>query len=140
MPRRPQQAVTPTQAAALTPDQMRLGIAQIERRIAELAALKADQLESDNDPKITTMQVAISVVAACLWMIDNPQRGVCVPDDLPHDFVLKISRPYLGTMVSVASDWTPLKHGANAFEGFNGIQPDRSDPWQFRNFLITEGD
>jgi uncharacterized protein (TIGR02391 family) len=49
----------PKQAAALTPDQMRLGIAQIERRIAELAALKADQLESEDDPKITTMQVAV---------------------------------------------------------------------------------
>ncbi len=88
----------------------------------------------------TTMQVAISVVAACLWMIDNPQRGVCVPDDLPHDYIMKISRPYLGKIVSVASDWTPLKHDANAFEGFNHIQPDRSDPWQFRNFLVAEGD
>src|SRR4029077_12265893 len=54
----------------------------------------------------TTMQVAISVVAACMWMMDNSQRGVCVPDALPHDFILEISKPYLGTFVSVASDWT----------------------------------
>ena len=33
-----------------------------------------------------------------------------MPDDLPHDFVLEISRPYLGKFISVPSDWTPLKN------------------------------
>jgi homospermidine synthase len=88
----------------------------------------------------TTMQVAISVVAACMWMVENPSRGLCVPDDLPHDYVLDISKPYLGKFVSVASDWTPLKHYVNAFSGYNKPQLDLSDPWQFKNFLITEGD
>jgi homospermidine synthase len=88
----------------------------------------------------TTMQVAVSVVAACLWMVENPRRGLCVPDDLPHDFVLGISKPYLGKWVSVASDWTPLKHYSNFFHGFNKPQLDTSDMWQFKNFLITEGD
>jgi homospermidine synthase len=88
----------------------------------------------------TTMQVAISVVAACMWMIENPRRGLSVPDDLPHDYVLNISKPYLGKFVSVASDWTPLKHYVNPFSGYNKPQLDLSDPWQFKNFLITEGD
>lgn len=88
----------------------------------------------------TTMQVAISVVAACMWMVENPSKGVCVPDDLPHDYVLDISKPYLGKFVSVASDWTPLKHYKNTFSGYNKPQLDLSDPWQFKNFLITEGD
>lgn len=88
----------------------------------------------------TTMQVAISVVAAVMWMLDNPRRGVCVPDDLPHDFILKISKPYLGKWVSVASDWNPLKRYTNAFHGFNRPQLDPSDPWQFKNFLLTDGD
>src|SRR5215471_14070976 len=88
----------------------------------------------------TTMQVAISVVAACLWMLDNPRRGVCVSDDLPHDFVLRVSKPYLGTFISTPSDWTPLKHYTNFFRGYNQPQLDTSDPWQFKNFLITEGD
>jgi homospermidine synthase len=88
----------------------------------------------------TTMQVAISVVAACLWMLDNPRRGVCVPDDLPHDFVLGISKPYLGEFISTPSDWTPLKHYTNFFRGYNQPQLDTRDPWQFKNFLITEGD
>jgi len=88
----------------------------------------------------TTMQVAISVVAACMWMLDNPRRGVCVPDDLPHDYILGISKPYLGAFVSVASDWNPLKHYTNAFDTFNRPQLDQTDVWQFKNFLITEGD
>ena len=88
----------------------------------------------------TTMQVAISVVAACMWMLENPRRGLCVPDDLPHDYVLDISKPYLGKFISVASDWNPLKHYSNFFHGYNQPQLDTSDPWQFKNFLITEGD
>jgi homospermidine synthase len=88
----------------------------------------------------TTMQVAISVVAACLWMLENPRRGLCVPDDLPHEFVLGVSKPYLGTFISTPSDWTPLKHYTNFFRGYNHPQLDTADPWQFKNFLITEGD
>jgi homospermidine synthase len=88
----------------------------------------------------TTMQVAISVVAACMWMIENPRRGLCVPDDLPHEYVLNISKPYLGQFISIPKDWTPLKHYSNFFRGYNQPLLDTSDPWQFKNFLITEGD
>jgi homospermidine synthase len=88
----------------------------------------------------TTMQVAISVIAAAMWMIENPAKGVCVPDDLPHEYILKIARPYLGKWISKPSDWTPLKHYTNAFNGHNRPQIDRDDPWQFKNFLITDGD
>ncbi|MCX5775815.1 MAG: saccharopine dehydrogenase NADP-binding domain-containing protein [Firmicutes bacterium] len=88
----------------------------------------------------TTMQVAISVVAASMWMIENPNRGFCTPEDLPHDYILKIAKPYLGKWISVASDWTPLKHYANAFDGYNKPSVDLEDPWQFKNFLISDGD
>jgi homospermidine synthase len=88
----------------------------------------------------TTMQVAISVVAACMWMLENPRQGVRVPDDLPHDFILNISKPYLGAFLSLPSDWNPLQHYTNVFHGFNRPQIDPSDPWQFKNFLIAEGD
>jgi len=75
-----------------------------------------------------------------MWMLENPRRGVCVPDDLPHDYVLTISKPYLGSWVSVPSDWTPLKQYANVFDSFNQPHLDLTDPWQFKNFLITDGD
>jgi homospermidine synthase len=88
----------------------------------------------------TTMQVAISVVAAVGWMIENPQRGVCVPDDLPHEFILEISKPYLGKFISMPSDWTPLQHYTNVFEGYVPDASDRADPWQFKNFLVGERD
>ena len=85
----------------------------------------------------TTMQVAVSVVAATAWMIENPSKGVCVPDDLPHDYVLKIAKPYLGKWISKSSDWTPLKHYSNTFQGYINPAIDRRDPWQFKNFLIV---
>jgi homospermidine synthase len=88
----------------------------------------------------TTMQVAISVVAATMWMIENPSQGVKVPDELPHEYILGISRPYLGNFISTRSDWTPLKGYENAFSGFNKPDFDRKDPWQFKNFLIKDGD
>ncbi|MFZ1935014.1 MAG: saccharopine dehydrogenase NADP-binding domain-containing protein [Thermoguttaceae bacterium] len=88
----------------------------------------------------TTMQVAISVVAAAMWMVENPARGVCVPDYLPHDYVLKIARPYLGQSISTASDWTPMKYYVNNFHGYHQPNIDAADPWQFKNFLVTDGD
>jgi homospermidine synthase len=88
----------------------------------------------------TTMQVAISVVAAVCWMINHPDRGVLLPEDLPHDVVLDISRPYLGRFISQSSDWTPLKDLPMVFEKFSNSDFDLSDPWQFKNFLVKEGD
>jgi homospermidine synthase len=88
----------------------------------------------------TTMQVAISVVAATMWMIENPSEGIKVPDELPHEYVLGISKPYLGNFISTRSDWTPLKGYENAFSGFNKPDFDKKDPWQFKNFLIKDGD
>jgi homospermidine synthase len=88
----------------------------------------------------TTMQVAISVVAAVTWMIQNPERGVVFPEDLPHDFVLDLARPYLGRFISTPSDWTPLKDLPRTFEKYSSPDFDFSDPWQFKNFLVKEGD
>jgi len=88
----------------------------------------------------TTMQVAISVVAAAMWMIKNPSEGVKVPDNLPHDFVLRVSKPYLGKFISKASDWTPLKDLNTTFRAHNRPDLDLRDPWQFKNFLVTDSE
>jgi homospermidine synthase len=87
----------------------------------------------------TTMQVAISVVAASMWMMENPAMGLLTPDHLPHEYILKISKPYLGKFISKSSDWTPLKHRPNFFQGYNCTDLDLKDPWQFKNFLVTDG-
>ncbi len=86
----------------------------------------------------TTMQVAISVVAASMWMIQHPLEGVRVPDDLPHEFILKTAKPYLGRWISKPSDWTPLKGRDTTFAKYNKPDLDLKDPWQFKNFLVTD--
>jgi homospermidine synthase len=88
----------------------------------------------------TTVQVAIGVVGAVMWMIENPELGVLSPDDLPHDYVLRVAQPYLGKLISTPSDWTPLKHYRNMFHGYHDPSLDKDDPWQFKNFLVYDRD
>jgi homospermidine synthase len=42
-------------------------------------------------------------------------------------------------LISKPSDWTPLKHRVDAFNGCNKPGLDLSDPWQFKNFLVANG-
>lgn len=86
----------------------------------------------------TTMQVAIGVVAATMWMIENPRKGFCVPDDLPHDYVLGIAKPYLGRLASEASDWTPFKNYQVFFKENVAAHLDNKNPWAFKNFLFRD--
>jgi homospermidine synthase len=81
----------------------------------------------------TSLQVAATVVAGVLWAIANPARDVVEPDDLPFDEILPLCRPYLGDVVGVYSDWTPLVGREWLFTE----DLDRDDPWQFRNFRVT---
>jgi homospermidine synthase len=81
----------------------------------------------------TTLQVALGVISAVLWMFENPKKGVCLPDDLPHDFVLDIAKPYLGNFISTPSDWTPLKNRKVYFKENPAAKP-ANDVWQFENF------
>lgn len=85
----------------------------------------------------TAVQVAAGVLAAVQWAMRNPRRGFCFPEDLPHEEILRTARPYLGRLVSAASDWTPLQRHRIHFEENPAAQVDREDPWQFRNFLFT---
>jgi len=84
----------------------------------------------------TAVQVGAGVMAAVLWAIQNPRRGVCFPEDLPHSEVLRWARPYLGRLVSQPTDWTPLRRHRVYFDENPQAQPDQSDPWQFKNFLF----
>lgn len=84
----------------------------------------------------TTVQVGISVVAAMMWMIENPNKGVCLPDDIDHEYILKVAKPYLGKFVSKASDWTPLKNRQIVFKENIKADKARKEVWAFNNFLF----
>jgi homospermidine synthase len=80
----------------------------------------------------TSLQVTAPAMAAMVWAMKNPQRGVLEPDDLPHDEILRICMPYLGDVVGVYADWTPLAGRGWLFD--EDVDP--RDPWQFKNFRV----
>jgi len=86
----------------------------------------------------TTVQVAIGAVSAVMWMLENPRKGICVPDDLPYEYILDIAHPYLGKLVSIASDWTPLKNYQIFFKENPNLCLDRKNAWSFKNFLFCD--
>jgi homospermidine synthase len=86
----------------------------------------------------TTMQVAIGVVSAVMWMIDNQNKGLCIPDDLPYDHILNIAKPYLGNLVSQPSDWTPVKNYQVFFKENPGAYLNTKNLWSFQNFLFRD--
>ncbi len=68
-----------------------------------------------------------------VWAMKNPDRDVLDPDDLPYEEILRMCRPYLGEVVGVYGDWTPLADRGLLFEE----DLDRDDPWQFKNFRVV---
>ncbi len=89
----------------------------------------------------TTLQVASSVMAAVLWIIENPRKGFCVPDNLPYEEIIESAMPYLGELVSRPVDWTPMKNRRELFTNFNGDKkPQKTvkeeELWQFESFLV----
>ncbi len=84
----------------------------------------------------TTLQVAISVVAAAIWMIQNPKSGFRLPDDINHEDILKTSIPFISPFVSEAVDWTPLKNLNTKFTKYDLPRPKDEDVWQFTTFLV----
>ena len=86
----------------------------------------------------TSIQVALGVVSAVMWMIENPKKGFCLPDDLPYEYVLEIAKPYLGELYSGPSDWTPLKNRLVYFKENPANDYDKKDVWQFKNFLFVQ--
>jgi homospermidine synthase len=80
----------------------------------------------------TSLQVTAAVLAGMIWAIENPQAGIVEPDDIDHARCMEIARPYLGQVVGVYSDWTPL-----ADRGVLFPEPtDTTCPWQFHNFRV----
>jgi homospermidine synthase len=83
----------------------------------------------------TTVQVAISVLAAMQWMIKNPRSGVRLPDDIDHDFILEYSKPYLGKVVSAPVNWGPLDKLDQKYTTYGQKAVKKQvDDWQFETF------
>jgi len=88
----------------------------------------------------TTVQVSISMVSAMQWIIRNPGKGVCVPDDLPHKEILRECYPYLGPFISQPVDWTPvrgIKEESFCEYQEKPIPKEPEDSWQFESFLVS---
>jgi homospermidine synthase len=81
----------------------------------------------------TSLQVTAAVMAGVVWAMRNPRRDIVEPDDLPHEEILAMCRPYLGELFGTYTPWTPLEGRALLFP--EDVDP--SDPWQFKNFRVT---
>jgi len=84
----------------------------------------------------TTLQVAIGAVSGAMWAIENPDQGVLEPDELPHEYILKIAKPYLGKLISEPSDWAPFTNYQVFFKENPDAYLDNKAPWAFKNFLF----
>ncbi len=81
----------------------------------------------------TSLQVTASVMAGVVWVLENPRASIVEPDEIDHERILELCRPYLGELVGVYSDWTPLAGRAALF----AEDLDTTDPWQFKNFRVS---
>ncbi len=81
----------------------------------------------------TSLQVTAAVLGGIVWAIERSREGIVEPEQMDFARVLEIARPYLGDVVGVYGDWTPL-------DGRETLFPedlDRDDPWQFKNIRVV---
>ena len=81
----------------------------------------------------TSLQVTAPVMAGVVWALENPRRSIVEPDEMDFERILEICRPYLGDVVGVWGDWTPLDDRERLFPE----DLDRNDPWQFKNIRVV---
>jgi len=80
----------------------------------------------------TSLQVSAGVLAGVVHCIENPKQGIIEAEDVNYSRAIEVAKPYLGKLVGVYSDWTPIKNYNNLFP-----RPvDLNDPWQFKNFRV----
>jgi homospermidine synthase len=75
------------------------------------------------------LQVVAGALAACIWAIRHPRRGLLEPDQMEHEECLAVASPYLGKLTGAFTDWTPL-------QGRGELFPEKLDvdnPWQLQN-------
>jgi homospermidine synthase len=80
----------------------------------------------------TGLQVTSAVLAGMVWALENPRAGLVEADELDFQRCLEVQMPYLGPVVGVYTDWTPLQGRGVLFPE----EVDRDDPWQFSNIIV----
>ncbi|SPA49846.1 homospermidine synthase [Cupriavidus taiwanensis] len=96
---------------------------------SRLATDQARQLVDHNTA--TSLQVVAGILGGMVWALEHPRAGVVEPDDLDYETVLRIARPYLGELVGVYADWTPLTQHSQLYP-----EAGDEDPWQFVNVRV----
>ncbi len=81
----------------------------------------------------TSLQVTAAVLAGVVWALEHPSEGIIEPEGMDFARVLDIARPYLGEMVGVRGDWTPLGDRERLF----AEDLDCEDAWQFKNIRVV---
>jgi homospermidine synthase len=77
----------------------------------------------------TSVQVAAGALAAVVWAIKNPRRGLIEADALDFEECLETATPYLGKLVGEFTAWTPLQGRGELFEEVL----DTDQPWELQN-------
>jgi homospermidine synthase len=85
------------------------------------------------DQNATGLQVTSAVLAGVVWALENPEAGIVEADDIDFARCLEVQTPYLGPVVGVYTDWTPLHGRGTLFKE----DVDLDDAWQFKNVLVT---
>jgi homospermidine synthase len=81
----------------------------------------------------TGLQVTSAVLAGMVWALENPKAGIVEADEMDYRRCLEVQMPYLGEVIGVYTDWTPLTDRPGLFPE----EIDPNDPWQFRNVLVN---
>jgi homospermidine synthase len=81
----------------------------------------------------TSLQVTAAVLGGMVWALEHPLAGIVEPEELDFERVLEVAAPYLGPVVGVFGEWTPLVDREPLFPE----DLDRDDPWQFKNIRVV---
>jgi homospermidine synthase len=81
----------------------------------------------------TSLQVTAAVLGGMVWAIEHPRAGLVEPEELDFQRILEVAGAYLGDVVGVWGDWTPLQDRERLFPE----DLDRDDPWQFKNIRVV---
>jgi len=80
----------------------------------------------------TGLQVSSAVLAGMVCALENPRAGIVEADDLDFRRCLEVQMPYLGPVIGIYTDWTPLTERGRLFPE----DLDTEDPWQFKNVIV----